>query len=542
MTTALFFTSSISIAQQLDLKTKIHNGKRIYQQGILPNGKPLTGIGAGNITLFGSQASCIRCHRRSAFGSTEGDLRIPAILGDILYSERNKSDKELSRRRTTGHGARPAYTDNTLLNAITQGSGADQRTLNKLMPRYQLTKNQSDAVIEYLKSLTLKTDLGVTKENIHIATIYSSDVATKDTRVMLDLLNIFIKDVNTKTRQEQKRASNSPWHKRWEYESYRTIKLHAWKLTGLPETWKQQLEKFYATQNVFAVINGISNNSWDVIHQFCNNTKLPCLFPTTELPALAQNNIYNFYYSGGIAFDAKTIASHIKKLANNTNKTVLQVYRDNIKNKTAAKILKSDLLFSKITIKNHVVKIKNSLSAAKWSELIEHYKPSIIVSWLNADDVAALNTKAVNSNSLDRLYYSYSHLGDNYSTIITKNTEKSFLAYRYMLPKRKEMHMTRATFWAKRKKIDISNEKIIGNAFFAATLFNRSIKKMRAYLKRDYLVDMIESMLENNAFHSVYPNLSLGPDQRIASKGAYILGPLSNTDHNKKQNTIWIRH
>ncbi len=111
-----------------------------------------------------------------------------------------------------------------------------------------------------------------------------------------------------------------------------------------------------------------------------------------------------------------------------------------------------------------------------------------------------------------------------------------------MLPERKQLHMKRASVWAQRKKIDISNDRIIGNSFFAVTLLNRSIKKMRAYLKRDYLVEIIESALENNAFNSVYPDLTLGPDQRIASKGAYILGPLSNKDVNKKQNHVWIRH
>ncbi len=538
----IFSNLSLVHAQQHNIDVKIINGKRIYQQGILPNGKPLTGIGAGNITLSGTQASCIRCHRRSGFGSTEGNLRISPILGDILYRQRNKSDKELTRRRIKGHGARPAYTNSSLSQAITQGLGADQRVLNKLMPRYQLTSNESDAIIEYLKSLTLKTEPGITKENIHIATIYSTDVANKNTQAMLDLLNVFIKDVNAKTRQEQKRATNAPWHKRWEYQSYRTIKLHSWKLTGSPSSWKRQLEKYYATQNVFAVINGISNKSWNAVHQFCNKTNLPCLFPTTELPIIAKNNIYNFYFSGGIAFDAKSIASHIKTFANNTNKTVLQVYRNNAKSKTAAKVLKSELSSNKTIVKNHVIKIKDALSATKWSELIKHYKPNIIVSWLDANDVSAINTRAVNSKTVDRLYYSYSHLGDDYPKIIIANTEKSFLVYRNMLPKRKKLHMTRATFWAKRKNIDISNEKIIGNAFFAATLLNRAIKKMRAYLKRDYLVEIVESMLENNAFHSVYPNLALGPDQRIASKGAYILGPLNNQDVNKKQNNIWIRH
>ncbi|MFV1984795.1 MAG: hypothetical protein ACC657_14715 [Thiohalomonadales bacterium] len=540
---SIFYSNTLlANDKQVDNKALIQVGKQIYQQGILRYGKPLTGIGAGEIELSGSQASCIRCHRRSGFGSTEGDLRISPIIGEILYDERNKSYQQWNKHRTKGQGARPAYTDKTLINAMTQGTGADNRILNVLMPRYKLSSYEAKAVIAYLKSLSIKTEHGITKTDIHIATLFTSDVPDSARKTMVNLLTVFIKDVNAKTRKEQRRASNSPWHKKWEYESYRTIKLHIWELTGPESSWKQQLQNHYKKQAVFAVVNGISNQPWNVIHQFCNQTELPCLFPTTEIPMLSNDNVYNFYYSGGISYDAKSIASHIKKIPNKQSKNILQIYRNSAKNNSAVKSLQTDLQLDNIKIRQHIISNKQSLSAAQWSKIINQYKPDIIVSWLNENDIKALNSNAVNLQQIERFYFSYSHLGENYSKAITSPLEKSYLVYRYMLPKLREQSIKRATVWAKRKKIDISQEKIIGNSFFAVTLLNRSIKKMRAYLKRDYLVEIIESALENNVFNSVYPDLSLGPDQRIASKGAYIIGPLNNKDINKKQNHVWIRH
>jgi hypothetical protein len=538
----LFFGKVFAQNIHTDKQALIKIGKQIYQQGILQNGKPLIGFGVGNSQLVGSQVSCIQCHRRSGFGSTEGDLRISPILGDILYSERNKNYQQWNKHRTKGKGARPAYTDSTLIKAITEGLGADNRVLNPLMPRYNLNSTEAKALVAYLKSLSFKTEPGITDKEIHIATIVTSDSSKKSQKTLLDLLTVYIKDVNAKTRKENRRASNSPWHKKWEYESYRTLKLHTWKLTGQPSSWKQQLQNYYKKQNVFTIVSGISNQSWSEIHRFCNKRELPCLFPITELPDLSQDNIYNFYYSGGISYDAKSIASHIKTIPNVSIKTVLQIYRKNKLNITAAKELKDNFSSSKITIKDYIIKNNSSLSSSQWNKILKQYKPDIITAWLNSKDIKALNSSAVDSTKIKRIYYSYSHLGNNYLKDVQSNQDKSYLVYRYMLPKRKMQHMKRASVWAKRKKIDISDEKIIGNSFFAITLFNRSIKKMRAYLKRDYLVEIIESSLENNAFNSVYPDLSLGPDQRIASKGAYILGPLSNKDVNKKQNHEWIRH
>ncbi len=543
MLCTLFITyPNIIIAKTDSLISTIANGKRIYELGILPNGQPVVAFGAAKIKLSGQQASCIGCHRRSGFGSIEGEQRISPILGDILYKQRNKDYKQLSRRRIKGNGARPAYTDQSLSKAITSGSGADNRVLNQLMPRYDLTATDVHSVIQYLKTLTLKTEPGITKDKIHIATIIASDVPDKFSAAMLDLLTNYIHDLNAKTRMEQKRASNSPWHKRWEYESYRNIELHTWKLTGPTSSWTKQLQTYYDKQNVFSVINGISLNSWEIIHQFCNNIKLPCLFPTTELPVLEAGNIYNVYYSGGIAYDSKTIAAHIKSEFKNKKKSVLQIYRNDKKSNIAVNVLSLDLKSKKFTVKNHEVEHKGKLSAAQWTTIIKKYKPNILISWLDADDVKALNSNKVQVQSIERLYYSHAHLGDQYPSIINSNTQKSYIVYRYMLPKRKKLHITRATGWANRKKIDISNERVIGNAFFAGTLFNRAVKKMRANLNQEYLLELVESMLENNAFQSVYPKLSLGPDQRIASKGAYILGPLSNADVNKKENYTWIRH
>ncbi len=539
----LFITLPNSVnAQTNSLNSTIENGKRIYEQGILPNGQAVSATGAANTKLSGQQASCIGCHRRSGFGSIEGEQRISPILGDILYKQRNKAYKQLSRRRIKGHGARPAYTDQSLSKAITLGTGADKRTLNQLMPRYNFTDTDVNSVIQYLKTLTLKTEPGITKDKIHIATIVTSEVPNKSSATMVDLITHYIHDLNAKTRMEQKRASHSPWHKRWEYESYRNFELHIWKLTGPASSWNTQLQNYYNEQPVFSVINGISLNSWNVIHDFCNQIKLPCLFPTTELPNLEPENIYNVYYSGGIAYDAKTIAAHIKSEFKNKKKIILQIYRDDKKNKTAVKVLSRDLKSSNFSIKNHEVAFKANLNKAQWTKIIKKYQPNILISWLETPDVNALNSNKVQIKSIERLYYSYSHIGDQYPSIIKSNTQKSYIVYRNMLPKRKKLHITRATGWARRKNIDISNERIVGNAFFAATLFNRAVKKMRANLNQEYLLELVESMLENNAFQSVYPKLSLGPDQRIASKGAYILGPLNNVDVNKKENHVWLRH
>jgi hypothetical protein len=67
----------------------------------------------------------------------------------------------------------------------------------------------------------------------------------------------------------------------------------------------------------------------------------------------------------------------------------------------------------------------------------------------------------------------------------------------------------------------------MGNAYFAAMVTANTIKNLRAHLNREYLIERIEHMIDNVLFTSVYPHLSLGPDQRFAAKGCHIIGPLN---------------
>jgi hypothetical protein len=51
---------------------------------------------------------------------------------------------------------------------------------------------------------------------------------------------------------------------------------------------------------------------------------------------------------------------------------------------------------------------------------------------------------------------------------------------------------------------------------------------------------VLEHALDNATFSSVYPRVSLGPGQRFASKGAYILGLSGEDDLEWRPISDWI--
>jgi hypothetical protein len=66
---------------------RIQLGERIYCQGLLADGTPLSAVVAGNSENRGAAMACVQCHRRSGMGSREGEIRIPPIIGPSLYAK-----------------------------------------------------------------------------------------------------------------------------------------------------------------------------------------------------------------------------------------------------------------------------------------------------------------------------------------------------------------------------------------------------------------------------------------------------------------------
>ena len=177
-------------------------GEKMYRTGILPSGEPMQSIVKGDILDGSGNLTCMSCHLRSGFGSTEGKVRTPPIDGTRLYSPMSRFIT--LRRRTPGPENRdffrPAYTDETLARAIRTGDDPSGRKIKDIMPIYFLNDRDSEILVYYLKNLSTQPQPGITETTLHFATIVADDVAKEDREAMLGPLQAFIKNWRIPTR------------------------------------------------------------------------------------------------------------------------------------------------------------------------------------------------------------------------------------------------------------------------------------------------------------------------------------------------------
>lgn len=116
-------------------------GKSIFEQGIGRDGREIGGRIHGTVILRGQAVACASCHGNDARGGEEAFIRAPDIRWHTL-------SKPFAPRHLGQ--ARPAYNRSSFLHVIHQGMASNNIALDPAMPRFDLSQDETEALIHYL--------------------------------------------------------------------------------------------------------------------------------------------------------------------------------------------------------------------------------------------------------------------------------------------------------------------------------------------------------------------------------------------------------
>jgi len=306
-------------------------GEKMYRNGVLPSGGPMKAKIQG-ITAPGTTFACIGCHLRSGLGSVEKGLRTLPINGARLFQPRYPNFPILTpaeREQLLPAGLRyppirPAYTRETLARAIQEGVDPNGRSLNPVMPAYELSAADMAVLVTYLTHLSSLPSPGVTDTSMALATVVTDEVPPEDRRAMLDPLEQSIRMHNNLGRNPGHMGSMLSMQEMWT--CFRSRTLDVWLLKGPPETWRRQLEDYSRAKPVFALVGGISTLPWEPVHRFCEDHQLPCILPLTDLPVISPADHYTLYFSKGYVQEGEAAARYAERTLDPTGPgNVIQV-------------------------------------------------------------------------------------------------------------------------------------------------------------------------------------------------------------------------
>ncbi len=532
-------------------------GEKIYREGILPSGEPVQAYVQGDISVDGSMFSCIMCHRRSGLGTTEGFVIVHPTNGLSLYRPKKKFDTWRRHSQTANilSGSRsvpdlllkedilrPAYTDETLAQALRTGIDPSGRTFDPIMPRYELNDPDMAILINYLKTLSDELSPGVTDTTLHFATVFTETTNPEDRDAMISVLDRHVKDRSTQYRNQQNRARSGPFIRREMDFYYRQLRLSHWELKGPRETWRGQLEEHYRKDPAFAILGGIAED-WSPIHEFSEQYKLPCIFPITDKPVISNEEGYTLYFSKGLYQEGEGAARYLRRANELTKDTrIVQVFRKGSKGAVVARGFQETWnKFGRPSPENRILDPDELITGQHWKELGAS-KNTVVLFWLGAGDAESIETLNEFSQNQIMILASSGLLGEVLSIIPDSVKDHLYITYPYSLPEDKKQNAHSLKMWLKFRKIPFTNLRIQSKMYFIGWMLSEVWTDMKSEFYRDKFLEAIEMMTDQSQAIAVYPRLSFGPGQRYASKGCYIVQLSKGPDPTLIKKSKWVIH
>jgi hypothetical protein len=219
----------------------------------------------------------------------------------------------------------------------------------------------------------------------------------------------------------------------------------------------------------------------------------------------------------GAAHEAEAVASYIMK--NRPSARVLQIYNDSdTRSAVAANALIDEL--------NRRGVSADTLSSDQiGGQDIESYQAgedNAVVLWLDKGASEAL----LNSGQLDKstlIMLSSQFYGTDTHNIPHDLTNSIVFVHSSEMPDKLNRLLIRSTGWFRAKRIYNGEAKEIqANAYFSLKVLGDAVKHIRGYFYRDYMIEKIEHMIDDLPYTSIFPRLSMAPEQRFASRGFYV--------------------
>jgi hypothetical protein len=498
---------------------------------------------AGDIRVEGAMFACANCHLRSGLGTTEGPIITPRINAATLFAPLPRgvpwrgpsfstTEKPVWETPPPWFDAgflRDAYDRDGLAKVIRTGTTAVGQSLDDAMPRFDLEDGDMTALLDYLEQLSAKYSPGVTETTLSFATVITDEVPRAEREAMLRALQAYIDTRNAKPRHQKKRAQAGPFYRREGDTAYRDIELVTWELEGPPETWRSQLERHYRDRPVFALLGGITTGPWSPMHAFCEEHRIPSLFPITDQPVVSESDWYTLYLSKGLHQEGEGAARWLRRVeALDSDARIVQLFRSGGRGEVVARAFEATWTdFGRAKPVSQILPTGEKEALALLDALLRDRPPQVLMLWVGADAVPLLKHLARQPDRPGMLVLAAGLLGEDLSLVPETAREFTYVTYPYSLPGQKQRATLAVERWLDARKIPVTNLRVQANIYFLGWMLAGALKGMRNEFYREYFMETVDMMTDQDWAVVAYPRLSFGPGQRYAAKGCYVvqLGP-----------------
>ena len=282
---ALLTACAATVTNASELNESQQRGKQIYFEGVSQLGTEITVVvGEEAAMLPGNTMPCSSCHGSDGLGRPEGGV-IPL---DIRWSELVKTYGHVHHdgRR---HGA---FDDDSFIRSMIAGVDPANNPMDRSMPMYQMSGEDMEDLLAYMKVLEFDLDPGVGEDTVTVATLLPLTGSAGETgAAMRSVLGGYFTEINEEGGVFGRR-----------------IELLAVPVGDNAEATLETVREAFGTESLFALVGAFTVGLDEPLLTFLRSDNVPLVGPFTLDPGDAYFDAAAFYLYAGFDDQVRVLA------------------------------------------------------------------------------------------------------------------------------------------------------------------------------------------------------------------------------------------
>jgi ABC-type branched-subunit amino acid transport system substrate-binding protein len=469
-------------------------GTDIYLHGIGDNGAPIEATaGDGSVLVPATILRCANCHGADGRGKPEGGIN----PSNIRWSELSKPYSI-----TTASGrTRPPYNESLLIRAITMGLDSGANRLDVAMPKYQLTREEANELVAYLKALDNVLDPGITDQSIKIGVVLPpQETFAGMYRALRETLAAAFQQVNDGGGLYGRKilcAFNTASH----------------------FSRAESFQKFVEREQPFALLESFIAGDESQISSFIEHRGIPLIGAISLFPGLANpENPYVFYILSGIQAQSEALVKFAATRQDMKNARSLVVYRD----EEGIQATIDRITKQAETVGWERPQLVNVKEAGDWSPLLRDGKVDVLFWLASSEELREFFTAAVSRQVYPLLLAPSAFVGPEIYEAPKQFSGHIFLSFPLLPSDQTPEGETEFLDLARAGQFSQTDLPERMTALSAAKLLIYALQKAGKEVTREKIVQILGTLYRFETGHT--PPLTFTSTRRVGSTGAHVVG------------------
>lgn len=490
--------ASQAVKAQQPLTPQEIRGKQIYLQGTSPSGKAIRAyMGDASLELSGAMVPCANCHGIAGQGKVEGGINPSNVKWEALT-------KPYGVTHVNGR-KHPPYTARGIELAITRGLDPAGNKLLLAMPRYEMSKEDLNDLVVYLKRLGTDVDPGVTENKIVIGIAFPAvgpvgelSLATRDAMAAA------FAEIN---------SQGGVYSRQLEL---KTIAVDTNAIT------RADVEKLIEGEKVFALAGLMIAGIEKEIVPFLAEQDVPLIGPMTLDPKIgAPLNRQIFYVLSGAATQARAVIGFLLKKPESKSLTLGVVHSGGDLTASVIDALKDESQKEKLAAPQVIAYPSGSFAATETVTRLKQANINGVFFMGSATDLLSMMKEAASVNWFPQIFVQSGTASPALFDAPAGFEGKVFCTFPTAPVDQTEEAIREFRLLGEKYKLAPKHLAAQISAYSSAKILIEALKRTGKDVSREKLIQSLEGFY--NFQTGLTPPITYGPNRRIGAMGAYIV-------------------